>query len=224
VNHTSKKYTEQIARSHQKNQVDFRLIVITSGKLAGNELVKQITALSAAGVKAIQLREKNIPAGDLRLIAKSFINKIGKSDTKLIVNERLDIAILAGANGIHSASNGIENMYIRKFAPGVLSGRSVHSVKEAAIAEKEGYHYLLFGPIYRTPTKVKYGKPQGLKKLGEVCSSVKIPVFAVGGINPHRIKKCLAAGAYGVAAIREFANTKNIKKAVKDFQIELGSL
>lgn len=224
MNHSSKKYTEQIARSHQKNQVDFRLIVITSGKLAGNELVKQITALSAAGVKAIQLREKNIPAGDLRLIAKSFINKIGKSDTKLIVNERLDIAILAGANGIHSASNGIENMYIRKFAPGVLSGRSVHSVSEAVKAERDGFDYILFGPIFRTPAKVKYGKPQGLKKLVEVCSSVKIPIFAVGGINQRRIKKCLNAGAYGVAAIREFAVTKNINKTAKEFRKELGSL
>lgn len=199
-------------------------MVITSGKLAGNELVKQITALSAAGVKAIQLREKNIPSDDLLLIAKSVINKIGESDTKLIVNERLDIAILAGANGIHSTSHGIENKYIRKFAPGLLSGRSVHSVREAVNAEKDGYDYILFGPVYRTPAKIKYGKPQGLKELSEVCSSVKIPVFAVGGINPQRIKKCLAAGSYGVAAIREFANTKNIKKTVKDFQIELGSL
>ncbi|HMQ80868.1 MAG TPA: thiamine phosphate synthase [Ignavibacteria bacterium] len=199
-------------------------MVITSGKLRGNELVKQITALSAAGVKAVQLREKNIQAGDLLLIAKSAINKIGKSGTKLIANERLDVALLAGANGIHSSSHGIENMYIRKFAPGLLSGRSVHSVHEAVKAEKDGFDYILFGPIFRTPAKVKYGKPQGLKNLAEVCSSVKIPVFAVGGINPKRIKRCINAGAYGVAAIREFADTKNLKKAVKEFMKELGSL
>lgn len=199
-------------------------MVITSGKLAGNELVKQISALSAAGVKAIQLREKNIPAGDLLLIAETAISKIGKSDTKLIVNDRLDIAILAGASGIHSTSNGIENGYVHKFASDILSGKSVHSLIEAKKAEKEGYDYILFGPIYRTPAKVKYGKPQGLNKLGEVCSSVKIPVFAVGGINPQRIKKCINAGAYGVAAIREFADTKNIKKAAKEFRKELGSL
>ena len=199
-------------------------MVITSGKLRGNELVKHITALSAAGVKAIQLREKKLQAGDLLLIAKTAISKIGNSDTKLIVNERLDIAILSGTAGIHSASNGIDNLYIRKFAPGLISGKSVHSAKEAVKAEKDGYSYILFGPVFRTPAKVKYGKPQGLKKLGEVCSSVKIPVFAVGGINPQRIKKCINAGAYGVAAIREFAGTKNIKKAVKEFRKELSSL
>lgn len=199
-------------------------MVITSGKLRGNELVKQITALSAAGVKAIQLREKKLPAGDLLLIAKTAKSKIGNSDTKLIVNERLDIAILANAGGIHSTSNGIENRYIRKFAPGMLSGKSVHSLNEAINAEKDGYDYIVFGPIFRTPAKVKYGKPQGLRKLSEVCSSVKIPVFAVGGINPQRIKKCINAGAYGVAAIREFADTKYIKKAVKEFRKELGSL
>ncbi len=199
-------------------------MVITSGKLRGNELVKHITALSAAGVKAIQLREKKLQAGDLLLITKTAISKIGNSDTKLIVNERLDIAILSRAAGVHSTSNGIENRYIRKFAPRMLSGKSVHSVNEAVKAEKDGYDYVLFGPVYKTPAKVKYGKPQGLKKLGEVCSSVKIPVFAVGGINPQRIKKCINAGAYGVAVIREFADTKNIKKAVKGFRKELGSL
>jgi thiamine-phosphate pyrophosphorylase len=199
-------------------------MVISSGKLRGNELVKQITALSATGVKAVQLREKNIPAGELLNISKSAGSRINRNKTRLIINERLDIAILAGASGIHSTSNGIENKYIRKFAPDIVSGKSVHSLIEAKKAEKEGYDYILFGPVYRTPAKVKYGKPQGLKKLSEVCKSVNIPVFAVGGINPQRINKCINAGAYGVAAIREFADTKNIKKAVKDFQKELGSL
>lgn len=199
-------------------------MVITSGRLIGNELVKQITALSAAGVKAIQLREKKMPAGDLLNILKAISKKINNNKTRLIVNERLDVAILAGANGIHSTSIGIENKYIRKLAPGLLAGRSVHSVSEAVKAEKDGFDYVLFGPIFRTPAKVKYGKPQGLKKLVEVCSSVKIPVYAVGGINPKRVKKCLSAGAYGVAAIREFADTKNIKKAAKEFQNVLGSM
>ncbi len=199
-------------------------MVITQGKLKGNGLVKHITALSAAGVKAIQLREKNMPAGEMLGFAKSAGSENKKNRSKLIINDRLDIAILSGAAGVHSTSNGIENRYIRKFAPGMLSGKSVHSLNEAVNAENDGYDYILFGPIYRTPSKVKYGKPQGLKKLKQVCNSVKIPVFAVGGINPKRIRKCINAGAYGVAAIREFADTKNIRKAVKEFRKELGSL
>lgn len=199
-------------------------MVITSGKLKGNELLKQITSLSAAGVRAIQVREKHMPAGELLNISKSAGRIIKRDQTRLIINERLDIAILAGASGIHSTSNGIENEYVHKFAPDILSGKSVHSLIEAKKAEKDGFDYIQFGPVFRTPAKVKFGKPQGLKKLGEICNSVEIPVFAVGGINQKRIKKCINAGAYGVAAIREFENTKNIKKAVKEFRKELGSL
>lgn len=199
-------------------------MVITSGKLKGNELLKQITSLSAAGVRAIQVREKHMPAGELLNISKSAGRMIKRDQTRLIINERLDIAILAGASGIHSTSNGIENRYIRKFASGMFSGKSVHSLVEAVNAEKDGYEYILFGPVFRTPAKVKYGKPQGLKKLGEICNSVEIPVFAVGGINLKRIKKCINAGAYGVAAIREFQDTNNINNAVKEFRKELGSL
>lgn len=199
-------------------------MVITSGTLKVNRLIRHLTALSAAGIKAVQLREKDMPAGEMLIAAKAGGGKIKKNRTKLIINDRLDVAILSGAGGVHSTSYGIENTYIRKFAPRLISGKSVHSVSEAVKAQKDGYDYVLFGPVYRTPAKVKFGKPQGLKKLGAVCSSVKIPVFAVGGINPGRIKKCLNAGAYGVAAIREFEVRKNIKKAVKEFRKELGSL
>ncbi len=79
----------------------------------------------------------------------------------------------------------------------------------------------MFGPVFRTPAKIKYGKPQGLKNLGKVASAVKIPVFAVGGINQGRIKKCIDAGAYGVAGIREFMLTKDPAKTIREFMNEL---
>ncbi len=129
--------------------------------------------------------------------------------------------MLSGSYGVHSTSSGISNADIRKHSKALLAGRSVHSLNEAMKAEKEGFDYILFGPVFRTPAKVKYGKPQGLKKLENICSAVKIPVFAVGGITPRRIKKCINAGAFGTAGIREFMITANAKKTVKEYMNEI---
>lgn len=177
--------------------------------------------LAENGVKAIQLREKDLSAAELLKIAKKVISSAAKYKTNIIINDRLDIALLSKAGGVHSPANGISINDIRKLSNIFLTGKSVHSVSEANKAEKEGYDYLMFGPVYRTPAKVKFGKPQGLENLKLLCSKVKIPVFAVGGINPKRIKKCLAAGAYGVASIREFMQTKNARKTISEFMKEL---
>lgn len=151
---------------------------------------------------------------------RSLINK----NTSLIVNERIDIALLTNSAGIHLPGNSFKLKDVIKVFPGKLIGKSVHSVSEAVKAENDGADYLLFGPVFRTPAKIKYGKPQGLKKLKKVCDNVNIPVYAVGGINPMRIKKCTAAGAYGIAGIREFMITGNIRKTISIYRKELGEL
>lgn len=187
-------------------------------------MLRKVVTLSKYGVKAIQLREKQMPAGELLRIARDIKIKVNPKKTKIIVNDRIDIAILAGLSGVHSVTNGIPAESIRKFCSGKISGKSVHSATEAIQAEKDGFDYVLFGPVFRTPAKVKYGKPQGLKKLNDLCSKIKLPVFAVGGMNPGRAKKCIDAGAYGVAAIRDLFNTSNIKTKLSEYKIALGEL
>jgi len=187
-------------------------------------LLRKVVTLSKYGVKAIQLREKQLTAGDLLQLAKDTKKEVNLQKTKIIVNDRIDIAILAGSNGVHSVTNGIPAEYIHELCKGMLSGKSVHSAVEAVQAEKNGFDYILFGPVFRTPAKVKYGKPQGLKKLNDLCSRIKIPVIAVGGINPSRAKKCIEAGAYGVAAIRDLFNAGNIKAKLSEYKIALGEL
>lgn len=177
--------------------------------------------MASSGVKAVMMREKDMPAAALLKTAKKLSHKFKKYDTKLLINDRLDIAMLSDSNGIHSASSGISNADIRLHSKALLTGRSVHTLNEALKAEKEGFDYILFGPVFRTPAKIKYGKPQGIKKLENICSAVKIPVFAVGGITPGRVKKCIIAGAYGVAGIREFMRAENTRKIVKAFMKEL---
>lgn len=197
------------------------MIAISNRKLCKKNLADQLVLLAKSGIKAIQIREKDLPAAELLKLAQKVSSSIDKYKTKIIVNDRLDIALLSNAGGLHSPANGISIKDIRGFTKNMISGKSVHSLKEAVEAEKAGYDYLIFGPIYRTPAKVKYGKPQGINNLKEICSKVKIPVFAVGGINPNRIKKCLKAGAYGVAAIREFMQSGNPEKTVREFMNEL---
>lgn len=204
----------------KKDKINFRLILITDKKLAGKDFLKIIKKSSECGVKAIQLREKKLPAAVVVTLANS-IKKIIQQHTKLIINERLDIALLTKAEGIHSPVNGI----IRKYIPSeLIAGKSVHSKLEAVKAEKEGYDYILFGPVFRTPAKIKYGSPQGLDKLSDICKSVSIPVFAVGGISPKRVKKCLYAGAYGVAVIRAVMKSNDARKTINEFKSELGGL
>lgn len=203
-------------------KVDFRLLVISDRKLT-KDLLKVVKMCCACGVNALQLREKDLPAGELAKLSKDVRTLTNGTNTKLIINDRLDITLLSKASGLHVSGGGIDIKYIKKYKV-LLKGKSVHSVNEARAAQKAGYDYLLFGPVFRTPAKIKYGSPQGLSMLESVCTAVNIPVFAVGGITPHRVKKCLNAGAHGVAVIRAIMMSKNISRTIAEFKTELGEL
>jgi len=202
-----------------KNPIDFKLILITEGKF-NNNLYKTISSACRAGVKAVQIREKHISAKELLIISKKIRTITKQTKIKLFINDRYDIAMLSKADGLHVPENGINPAQVVKSK--FITGKSVHSLIGAVEAEKNGFDYIFFGPVFRTPAKVKFGKPQGLENLKTVCGSVKIPVFAVGGINPNRAKKCIQSGAYGVAVIREIMNSKNVIKTVNEFNVSLG--
>lgn len=174
-------------------------------------------------MNAVQIREKDMPAADIIFLA-SAIRKAAKRKFVLIINERPDIALASGANGVHSPSTGLTAKQIKKISSFLLCGKSVHSVNEAVAAEHNGFDYIFFGPVFITPAKIKYGSPQGLKKLADVCKKVKIPVFAVGGINPERAKKCINAGASGIAVISDLMTANNIKLKVKEYQRAIGTV
>jgi len=202
-----------------KRNVDFHLILITDRKLC-KDLHVCIAEACSAGIKAVQLREKDLFVNELLALSKKIRAITGKS--KLMINDRYDLALLADADGVHSPEKGVLPSQIKnnKF----LMGRSIHSPSSAVEAEKLGFDYLLFGPVYKTPSKLKYGLPQGLDELKKVCESVNIPVFAVGGINPKRAAKCMQAGSHGVAVIREIMQSDDIIKKVCEFKNEMGEL
>lgn len=204
--------------------VDFRLLVITNSQICNVNFIKRISNLSDYGIKAIQLREKKFSSKEFLTLAKKVKSKIKFNNTKLFINDRLDIALLADADGIHSPSKGINAKYIKPFMANYINGKSVHTLIDAKKAEEDGFDYILYGPVYCTPDKMQYGRPMGLKKLEKVCSAINIPVFAVGGIEPQNSKNCLESGAYGVAAIRPFMIGKNIKKIIDNFHKSLGEI
>lgn len=207
------------------NEISFRLLLISDRKLCISNSIEETASISfAAGVKAFQLREKDLTSSELLILAKKLKIITQKHSASLIINDRLDIALLSGADGVHSPENGIPANAVKKISKNLIVGKSIHSVKSAVEAEKNGYDYIIAGPVFRTSSKMKYGKPLGLILLKLICDSVNLPVFAVGGINPERAKKCIKAGAHGVAVIGAIFKSKNIKKTVLEFKKSLCGL
>lgn len=191
-----------------------RLILITNRTLAKESLENKIQAACDSGAKLIQLREKALNGKSLFLLAQSLRAITAKCGTKLIVNSRLDIALAVSADGLHLPEDALPVQTVRRFFRHLV-GRSVHSVESAKEAEQVGADYLLFGHIFETASKTT--APRGLNALEEVCKSVSIPVYAVGGITPERVKACLSAGAFGVAVMNRVMSASDVQGTVKNF-------
>jgi len=174
-----------------------------------SRLLETIARVATAGVDAIQIREKDLPSHTLLELAAQAAARIPAA-TKLLVNDRLDVAIAAGAAGVHLGGESVpvaDAVTLREkacAASSFLVGRSCHSLDEVLAAERDGADYVFFGPVFRTPAKERYGTPQGTEALAAVCSRAKIPVIAIGGITLENAAICAAAGAKGIAAIRLF--------------------
>jgi thiamine-phosphate pyrophosphorylase len=175
-------------------------------------------------VRAVQYREKDLLGGELYEGAKILRGTTRRSGGKLFINDRVDIALAVDADGVHCPENGLPIGIARKLYAKCLIGVSVHSLERAVDARIRGANFVLFGPIFATPSKLKYGKPQGLDALEEVAAHAGLPVFAVGGITPDRALLCLERGATGVAVISAVMSAKSITQAVGEFKAAMGGL
>ena len=203
-----------------------RLMIVSNGRehLDARGLAeRQARALPESESVLFQLREKGLEAGLLLELAHSLKPLLDASGSKLLINERADIALAAGAYGVHLPENSLPSSGIRKAFPELATGKSVHSVGAAVDAMKSGIDYLLFGPVFATPSKEGFGAPQGLDELGKVCRSVSIPVFAVGGITPEKSFACLEQGAWGIAAMGAFLDAESLGKTISTFRSYLPS-
>lgn len=171
-----------------------------------------------AGASVIQLREKDLPVRELLDMALWMRELTKEFDAKLIINDRVDVALSVGADGVHLGRNSVPAPAARKiFGDKLIIGVSTHSIGEACDAYNDGADFVTLGPIYRTPSKLKYGNPLGVDVIREVKSRIPIPVFAIGGITPDRIKEVRKSGADGVAVISAILKAKNIEETTKEF-------
>jgi thiamine-phosphate pyrophosphorylase len=136
---------------------------------------------------------------------------------RLFINDRFDIALAVGADGGHLTRNSMPVEAVRNAVKKkLLIGVSTHSLKEAKDAEKGGADFITLGPVYKTPSKLKYGKPVGIELLKKVAGNVNMPVFAVGGIKSDKVKEVVNAGAAGAAMISEVFASKDIKNKARE--------
>lgn len=205
--------------------------------LAGTEsgdlqkaLLLKIEAAAAAGVDLMQIREKDLSGKDCALLTREALQRAAKSQagtvarTRIIVNDRLDVALTENAGGVHLGEKGLPVAEAKRLVAergernDFLIGVSCHSPEAAKSAARDGADYLFFGPVFATPSKAAFGAPQGLERLATVCRGVSIPVLAIGGITLENASACLAAGASGIAAIRLFQDTQDISSLVQSLR------
>jgi len=202
-----------------------RLYLITDRTLFADEesFYKAVRSALQAGLKAVQLREKDLPAGRLIQMAYKLQELASGFQANLFINERVDIALCVKAAGVHLGQSGIPPSAIRKIADNKLMiGVSTHSIQEAITAQTEGADFITYGPVYETPSKIKYGSPVGLASLKETTSRLNIPILGIGGINIENAKDVIASGAVGIALIRGILNNKDIENTVKKYLSILG--
>jgi thiamine-phosphate pyrophosphorylase len=193
-------------------------------------LLLKIEAAAAAGVDWIQIREKDLSGRDCGLLTREALQRAAKSRagnqarTRIIVNDRLDVALTENAGGVHLGEKSLPVPEAKRLVVDrgegndFVIGISCHSLEAARSAERDGADYLFFGPVFATLSKAAFGAPQGLERLVTVCREVSIPVLAIGGITLENASACLAAGASGIAAIRLFQDAQDVPSLVQSLR------
>ncbi len=172
----------------------------------------------------IQIREKDLTGRELLKLAiesVSAIRKIPACKTRILINDRLDIAIAAHTDGVHLGEKSLPVAAVSEYrdraslSAAFAIGASCHSVEAVLAAQRDGADYIFFGPVFATPSKSAFGAPQGLDQLATICRAVRLPVLAIGGVTAENVSACIAAGAAGVAAIRLFQQSNELHDVVK---------
>lgn len=189
----------------ERPRVDFDLYLITDrhALTPGRRLAEVVRAACAAGVRAVQLREKDLSARKLFLLAGQLREITRDFGTRLLINDRIDVAMAVGADGVHLGGHSLPVAAARHLlGPDRLLGVSTHHLDEILVAHRDGADFVTFGPVFATPSKAAYGAPQGLDALRRVCAASSLPVFALGGIDSRNLSQVMACGARGAAMIR----------------------
>jgi thiamine-phosphate pyrophosphorylase len=178
------------------------MLVSDRGRQHGRELPQRAREAAAAGVDWIQVREKDLPDVALLRLAQAVQSAVAGTATRVLVSRRPDVALAAGAVGVQLPDEGLPVREVRRAFSTLVVGASCHSLETARRAEEEGADFVVLGPVFATPGKE--GRRLGAERLAEVTRALRVPVFAIGGIDPSTASRAVAAGARGLAAIRLF--------------------
>ncbi len=201
------------------------LYYITDRKQLECDLLEMIERALRAGVELVQIREKDLGARELFELARAAVALTQSLPGRILVNSRADVALAAGAHGVHLPAASVAAGEIRKIAPpGFLIGVSCHSPAEVRQAAAEKADFSVFGPVFDTPSKRPYGPAQGLPRLQEACLGSAIPVYALGGVNAGTARDCFAAGAAGIAAISLVQSASDLEATLATIRREISDL
>jgi thiamine-phosphate pyrophosphorylase len=199
--------------------VNFRLLLITDRtQVGGRSLPSLVRQALGAGLPAVQLRERDLSTSELLPLAQEVQSITSLHAVPLIVNDRADLTMALDLQGVHLRSDSLPPLPVRRLiGPRRLIGVSTHSVEDVRRADRSGADYVLFGPIFETPSKRSFGPPLGLTLLADACRQSSIPVLAIGGITCQRVRDVRLAGAYGVAVIGALLTRDDVGEAVREF-------
>lgn len=171
-----------------------------------------------AGLRAVQLREKDLDPRALVTLAEELSASVREAGARLLINDRVDVALAGRADGVHLRSDSLPVAVTRRILGGDrLLGVSTHQVEEVIRAEGEGADFVVLGPVYETPSKRRYGAPLGLGPLERAAARCRIPIFAIGGITVPRVREVRRAGAYGVAVVSAILEADDVTGATREF-------
>ncbi len=201
-------------------RVDFTLYLITDRRSlpANRTLENAVAAALDGGVRAIQLREKDLSDAEFELLAEKLRRRTADYNAKLLLNDRWAMAQRIGADGVHLGGHSRPTSEVRqRLGHTPLIGVSTHTVPEIVQAAQQGADFVTFGPVYHTPSKAPMGSPVGLDALEEACALSPIPVFALGGIGLAQVPEIRRSGAFGIGLIRAIQDAASPSEEAKSF-------
>lgn len=203
--------------------VDFRLLLVSDRQQTGDRSLSSVLKQSVeAGVPAIQLRERDLPTTELLLLAQEVQAITASRAVPLIMNDRVDLVLALDLDGVHLRANSLPVSVVRRLIGAHrLIGISTHSVDEVRQANQDGVDYVVFGPIFDTPSKRSFGPSVGLDALNDVCRQSTVPVFAIGGMTSARVRDVRRVGAHGVAVIGAILARDDVAAATSELLASL---
>ncbi|TFG64135.1 MAG: thiamine phosphate synthase [Nitrospirales bacterium] len=200
-----------------------RLYLLTDRHNTSQRPISSIISQAVeAGVRMVQIREKDLDTRPLIELVQHLMPLIKRHQGKVFVNDRIDLAMALDADGVHRRSDSLPLPLARRLlGQEKLIGISTHSVEEVRKAESEGADFIVLGPIFETSSKRMYGPPLGLHTLETACRTSRLPIFAIGGLNPTHVPSVLASGAYGVAVISAILQAPSIVDRTHEFLSQL---